>query len=378
MLSSIFFVTLILAYSAGIISYINSSFLETRLSTQYVGIVFTLAYLGAALFINYYAGIIRRYSNYRAFIAVLLIYSVCLSLLPFTEHVLGVTLLFVFYIVSLSLLWISLDIFMHGFSKYGNIGEIRGMNLTLMNLGIMLGPVTAGFLIARYGFSSVYLFSSFLAVMMVLFTWQNFRYMETKISEYSVDNISSFFKKIIRRVELRDIFVIAFLLQFFYSWMIIYTPIYLTSLGFSYSEIGIMFAIMLAPFVIFEIPAGYLADKYLGETEMVTLGLLIMAFSTVCVFFVSGFWSFTIVLFVSRVGASIVEIMRDSYFYKIIKDKDIELINLFRATGPVSRIIAPLIATVVIAFFPMRYLYLLLGIVMAGGIFFTLRMPDTK
>ena len=54
--------------------------------------------------------------------------------------------------------------------------------------------------------------------------------------------------------------------------------------------------------------------------------------SVLTMFFVGGnnflFWS--VVMFFSRIGASLLEIMRDSYFYKRIDGDDIDLIDFFR------------------------------------------------
>ena len=59
-----------------------------------------------------------------------------------------------------------------------------------------------------------------------------------------------------------------------YAWMVIYTPLHMLDLGFTWEEIGQIFTIMLIPFVLVEYPAGWLADKYIGETEMMSADLI--------------------------------------------------------------------------------------------------------
>ena len=63
--------------------------------------------------------------------------------------------------------------------------------------------------------------------------------------------------------------------------MVIYTPIYLHEhIGLPWSDIGIIFTIMLLPFVLFEFPAGKLADGKWGEKEPPIIGIILIAVST--------------------------------------------------------------------------------------------------
>ncbi|HEX9664824.1 MAG TPA: MFS transporter, partial [Patescibacteria group bacterium] len=210
-------------------------------------------------------------------------------------------------------------------------------------------------------------------LLMVVYTFQK---NETKFDRPA--KIGQVARLIFKRKSLKSIFYISFLLQFFYSWMVIYTPLYLRSLDFSWELIGQIFTVMLLPFVFFQFPVGYLADRYFGEKEMLTLGLVIMSLATVGLFFISTPLAIGAVLFLTRVGASTVEILRDSYFYKQINAAEIDLIDYFRNTGPLAYIISPLIATGLLLFLPMSALFIILGLFCLTGLIFSLTMPDTK
>ena len=58
---------------------------------------------------------------------------------------------------------------------------------------------------------------------------------------------------------------------------------------------------MLIPFVLIEYPAGWLADKYLGETEMLTLGFVIIGIAVLALLQAATFWQVMFVLFLSRI-----------------------------------------------------------------------------
>jgi MFS family permease len=176
-------------------------------------------------------------------------------------------------------------------------------------------------------------------------------------------------------------FVVGFLLQFFFAWMVIYTPIYLHNhIGFSWPELGLMFGLVLIPFVITEEPLGQLADTHLGEKEIMTIGFLIAAIFTTLVSFTdsNNFWVWTGILFMTRIGASMVEIMCETYFFKKVSASKIHILSLFRTLRPIAYLISPLIATLLFTVMDIKYLFAVLGILMLYGVHFSMSLEDTR
>jgi MFS family permease len=161
------------------------------------------------------------------------------------------------------------------------------------------------------------------------------------------------------------------MLDVFYSLMIIYIPLHLRhTIGFSWTEISIVFTIMLLPFILFQIPVGKMADSWCGEKELMTLGLFIMGVSLILMPFLHApsvpLWA--ALLFLSRTGASVVEITTESYFFKHVDKRDAGLISVFRLSWPVAFIIGPAIGALTLYLFPFDALFL----VMALGVLFTM------
>jgi MFS family permease len=163
--------------------------------------------------------------------------------------------------------------------------------------------------------------------------------------------------------------------------MIIYTPIYLhEEIGFGWNEIGTIFSIMLLPFVILTFPLGKMSDS-VGEKKMLKIGFLISAISTFFIPFISikTVWIFALILFITRVGASIIEAMSEIYFFKIISEENADVISFFKNTYPLSFVVAPLVATVLLFFLPhFSYLFPILSIILFLGLMLTLRLRDVK
>ena len=163
--------------------------------------------------------------------------------------------------------------------------------------------------------------------------------------------------------------------------MVIYTPIYLYEyLKFDWEQIGLIFTIMLIPFVLVDFPLGKLSDK-IGEKKMLMIGFLITILFTFIIPFVavSKVWIWAMILFGTRVGAATIEIMSEIYFFKEIGEKNADEISFFRNTYPLSYILAPLIAIPVLLFVPsFKYIFFVLSAIMLSGFFITLRLKDIK
>jgi len=289
--------------------------------------------------------------------------------------------LFLINSITIPLIYFSTDIFLESFSADKSTGRIRGMYLTSVNLAWALSPFISGLILINNEYWKIYLASFFLLAPMVIILVMNLK--GFKDSKYETFDVWETLKVVYKNKNLFNIFSANFMLAFFYSWMTIYTPLYLyKNIGFSWGEIGIIFSIMLLPFVLVQFPLGRLADKKLGEKEILTVGFIIAAISTGVISFISSnnIFLWAAILFITRIGASAIEIMCDTYFFKKVNNSDVNIIGLYRMNSPLAYILAPFLATIVFTFtsFDIKYIFLVLGLVMFVGLKFSLSLQDTK
>ncbi len=151
-------------------------------------------------------------------------------------------------------------------------------------------------------------------------------------------------------------------------------------IGFDWNQIGIIFSIMLLPFVILDFPLGRLSDK-IGEKKMLIIGFLIISISTLTIplFTTKSIYLWMLILFATRVGAATIETMSENYFFKSVDEKSVDVLSFFRNTTPVSFVIAPLLAIPVLFFAPsFQYIFLVLGAIMLSGFLVSLKLRDVK
>lgn len=368
-------------------SYINSSFLVEGkgLGENVIGILFTLGSLVAILELIRAPRWYERFGNRTILVALsgIHILSVIGFLSSTNPYLIG--LFFVSYLAANSLMFYALDVSLEHHTNDTSTGNTRGLYLTITNAAWVLFPFIGGLILGntttRAPFNILYISGIVLLLVMVLL-------IITKVKNYQPSpRIHKPFLSTVRafwhKRALRQVFCTHAILHFFFSIMVIYTPIYLTAhIGLSWGILAWVFLIMLLPFVILEYPLGRLADRALGEKEILIAGFLIMALATISISFItsSNWLIWSLVLFITRVGASAVEVMSETYFYKNITEKQSDYISVFRDARPLSYMFGPLIATGLLSIFgfPLQYLFVALGIIVAIGAIVASRMHDTK
>ena len=237
----------------------------------------------------------------------------------------------------------------------------------------------SGSIIAKSSFQGIYLLSAlFMALVCIIFTLFLHDFKDPEYKEVSILKTVSFFWQ---KKDYLKIYFISLILKFFYAWMIIYTPIYLHEyIGFDWIQIGVIFSLMLLPFVILEFPLGKLSDG-IGEKKMLLIGFLIISISTLMIplFTIKSLFFWALILFITRIGAATIEIMSESHFFKSTKEENADILSFFRNTNPLSYIIAPLLAIPILLLMPsFQYLFYVLGVIMLCGFLISLRLRDVK
>lgn len=360
-------------------SYINSSFLESYIGEYYVGIIYVIASIIAIAGLLEMPKILTRFGNRFAILGFTLLSFLSLLMLAFGQNGFVIILGVILYFISTDFIIASLDIFIEDFSKNSGIGKFRGLYLMIINFAWILAQMISGSIIARSSFHGIYLFSAgfmvLISIIFILFL------RDFKDPKYIKVPILKTMKTFFRNKSVSKIYFINLILKFFFAWMVIYTPIYLYEyLGFDWKQIGLIFTIMLIPFVLVDFPLGRLSDK-IGEKKILITGFLITIFFTLIIPFISlpVVWIWAIVLFGTRLGAATVEVMTESYFFKEIRERNVDEISFFRNTYPLSFIIAPLIAIPTLLFVPsFKYIFFVLSAILLVGLFISLRLKDIK
>ncbi len=369
----------LLSIPIAVTSYINSSFLESFFSEYQVSLLYIVASILTILGMLEMPRLLNRLGNKTTTFLFSILCLISLLILAFSTKPMYILSAFILFFASQNFLIATLDIFLEDFSKNKSVGKLRGLYLTVINLAWVISQAISGSIIDKSSFQGIYIFGSlfiFLFSLIFIFFLHDFK--DPKYTKIPLFKTMKFFW---RNKNILRVYASNFILKFFFVWMVIYTPIYLNqSLGFNWDKIGLIFTIMLMPFVLLTYPLGKLSDR-IGEKKMLIIGYVIASIFTLSIPFIKSteFWIWALVLFATRVGAATIEIMTESYFFKRESEKDADAISFFRNTNPLSFIIGPLIALPIIYLVPnFSYLFYILSAILMSGILIILRLKDIK
>lgn len=367
-LKSIYAAGFLFGLQMALAAYVNSTYLSGYWGENMVGIIYAAGSILAFLGLSKMPVWLARFGNRRTAVSLLMANLAALAVLITTKNSLVAAAAFLVYFAANTLIIFSLDIFLEHYSSEKKTGSLRGLYLTCVNLAWVISPFLAGQILARgarltdgQGFPALYSASFVIVIAVALAIAVCFK--KFPDASYRRLSLRQTLKFIFSHKNITVIVSINFLLQFFYAWMVVYTPIYLHQhLGFDWLTIGKIFTVMLLPFILFQLPLGRLADKK-GEKKILIGGLIIGGLATGALFFLghqtAAVWA--AMLFLTRVGVSSVEVMAESYFFKQVHDGDPSVISAYRDMSPLSYLVAPLLATVLFLFLPIQSLYLILG-----------------
>jgi MFS family permease len=186
--------------------------------------------------------------------------------------------------------------------------------LAVLHIGILISPVIGGYILSVSSFAALYTVAA-LVLIPYLFLVHHYLHHIKEPAYHSLTLIKTA-KYAMRDKNIRAALVAKFMVETFYAVMVIYLPLYITTLGIPLtSYLGFIIPIALIPLVILPYELGVLADTKYGEKEMMIGGVLILIIAaTLCIIVTSShIFIWALLLLFSRIGASLVDTMAYTY-----------------------------------------------------------------
>jgi MFS family permease len=377
----IYLLSFLFTLHISISAYVNSTFLTDIINEKFVGILYTTASLVTLILLSKSSKFLGNFGNRKTTLFFLVLNMISLVGLSFSHNPYLIGLSFLMFTVTNTLIFFCIDIFIEHFSDKEKTGRIRGLYLTIINLAWIISPMLTALIVKDNSQIRIVYFISLVMVSLATLGIILF----TKKFKDGMYKKTPFLKTLINlknNKSMNSIVAINFLLQFFYALMVIYTPIYLSKhIGLTWMEIGIIFTVMLSPFVILGLPIGILIDKYkLNKKHLLNIGFIFAILSTAFIPFIDSknilIWA--LVLFGTRVGASLIETTSEIYFFSKIDDKDAEVLGLYRNMNSLAYIIAPILTTILFLFMPFEFIFIVISTIMILGFYFIKRLKENN
>ena len=254
--------------------YVNSSFLNQFLPEEILGYAYSVGAIFTIIALFYIPKVLRQFGNYKLTILIGLVSALAVLGLVFVESAVLAVILLLLFMTTRTLLIFVLDIFVERNTPEQDTGEIRGVLLSIAATTILMSTLLISVLLTDIDFWKIYLFSAVIIFPALFILFARFQSFEDR--EYDDFKVFESIKCILVDRNLHFTFMAHMILRIFFTWMVIYAPIYLHQyVGLTWTEIGIILAIGILPYILLEIPLGRAADDIMGEKELLTIGFFI-------------------------------------------------------------------------------------------------------
>lgn len=378
----IYTLSVVFSFHTLLVAYIHSTYMEKYISPEGVGALFSIGSAIAVIAFLFFAHALRAIGNVKLTLVLSLLNILALVVMGATHQAATAIVAFVLFLIINPLLYLSIDIFAE--TIIGNdesaTGRKRGLTLTLMSIAAVLAPFTMALIVdGTDNLSPVYFASAGVFVLFVLLIFVKFKNFTDPA--YKTLKVKATIRSLWMQRDVRNVLLAHLVLQMFFTWAAIYMPLYLaTEINLPWDDIGYIIAVGLMAYVILEWPIGIIADKWIGEKEIMALGFLILAVSSSYISFMSeaALLPWMVLIFITRIGASMAEVTTESYFFKHTQGGDAHAISFFRLLRPLSTVFGALIGSAALLYLPFNLIFVVLGLLMVPGIFFTIALKDTR
>ncbi len=275
----------------------------------------------------------------------------------------------IFFIISIAIVvFQTLRISSYGIlvkenSKKRELNSNEGLIFTFLNLGWLLGPLIAGFVLSLFNFSGVFILSSvFFLIAMILFETSSFKdKFIKKNSEFDfLKNFKRFFKDRQRLIS----YGLATGVGIWWSLVYIFMPLMIVEKGLSRLFVGYFFFAVVMPLVIFEYPFSSLILKK-GYGFLFRLGFFVAFLIALFCFFIPNIHIVLLLMILSSIGLALLEPTLESYFFSISLDKEINhFYGPYYTSKDFGGLIGRFIPAVLLIFFPSPALFLFFSAIM--------------
>jgi len=255
----------------------------------------------------------------------------------------------------------------------------EGLMFALANLGWFVMPVFAGLVLARYGFTTIFLMTVVMftvSILMLLFS--DMLYARKKFKHID-GNIIRNIKQYLKRTEMLYPYAIRFGMNVINGFVVIYLPIFLFEKGISPVYIGAMISTMALVHALFEFKIGRIAEHHTLKPFFI-FGFLMMSVLLIGANFVQNPYILMTLIPLAGVATLFIEPLQDTFFFSLVRKAEDEerLYPVYSTANQLGGFVAKALPATVLLFAPERFAYLSVAFVLVGIVYMISHMNEVE
>ncbi|MCF7910727.1 MFS transporter [Candidatus Pacearchaeota archaeon] len=361
-ITKLFTISFLTSISSALVSTIWAVYLYSFIHSQ-VWVGFFSAFLTIISFVSYFFFIplIQKTGKSKLFSYSLLLFFITYIALAFNTNF----FLFLFLAIAITLIFTlritSFGIIVKDKSKKNNLSKNEGLIYSFTNLAYVIGPIIAGYLANKYGFSIVFLISA-ISILLGLIIFKISGIKDVNIDKKPINNIKKNFFDFFKNKTRVIAYILGGGINFWWSFIYLFIPLHIIRSGLNDIWVGYFLFAIAMPLILTEYHFSKVAGK-IGFKKIFKKGFLIVAIISLICFFISNIYLTLGLLVIASFGIAMLEPTTEAYFLDILKNKKEEnrFYGPYNTTIDLGSFISKVIASVILIFLPFKFLFLFFG-----------------
>lgn len=358
------FIKLFSSVGFACVATIWAVYLESFLHSE-SSVGFLSSFFAVVSFITYFLIIplLEKKDKVRLYLLTLVLYTFSYLMFFFLKDIISIIVIGTIISFLASLRIASSGILVRNKSKSKDVSKNEGFIYTLLNIAWLIGPLIAGFIANKYGIHRVFLFAAFFVFISFLLL-NIFKFRDHVISKRVDTNLFKVLKDFFKNKERTLSYTISGGINFWWTLIYIYIPLYIIKNGLSDLILGYFLALITLPMILSEYYLGKLSCR-IGFKKVFVTGYFILAISALLCFFIPNIYIILLILVLSSFGAAMVEPTTEAYFFDIITKREREkYYSIYNTTIDANYFLASILAAALLLLLPFKSIFILFGIAM--------------
>lgn len=260
-------------------------------------------------------------------------------------------------------------------SKKQSISKNVGFAYVFLNIGWLIAPIFAGYVLQEKGFSFTFLIAAICIFISVLLL-RAFNLKDNRVSKRIDKNIFKVSLEFFKNKDRVLAYTLGGAVNFWWALVYIYVPLRIVETGYSDFLVGIFLAAVIIPLVALEYPFGKLAGKK-GFKKIFFLGFLISAFFCLLCFFFSNIYIILLLLVLASIGIAMLESTTEAYFFDIINtSQEDKYYGPYSTAVDTGYFLGSISGAIILVFLSFNFIFILFAIFMLITAFLALKIRE--
>lgn len=340
----------ILTLHIAFIIYSGSTFLSGIFGSEYIWIIYSLGAFFTIVLNFSISSLLKTFHIEKINNVVLIIAGLNLVSLSFTNIPFQIFISYILYLALAEYLVMMSSVMIEDLSKNSVTGSIRGRFIMMQSLAYIVSPFFTALTINYFGLSNIFLVGGIFIFLSLIY----FKFNVKSVPEINVQDKKFWatLPALWKNYDVRTSVFIFIAMNLFYVCTTVFIPFKMESVGIPFTTyLSVLLPIALLPFLFVPTILGHVEDVMKDEKQFIIFSMvgLIIILVTFALTSTNLVWVWALILFASRVFASILETSVNSYFFKKISGSDTAVISIFQSSSPIAYLVfSPILSLVLI------------------------------